>query len=150
MRRAACLLVAAAATVAAPDPASAVSAATFTGTAHVVCFGCGTSSGTATLTVVGVVNRVVVTGPATASFDTVEPAGATCVITGFAEGDVVVQTVVGPQRSRLFWTRLGAVALITLPDWRANGTTTFTVTSPVGNPCGGPVTAAISGAFAGV
>ncbi len=121
-------------------PANAAGAVAFTGTAHIDCFGCGSSTGTADLTGVGTHS-----GAATANFTVFEPEGATCVVTGSASG-----TVTGAVNVVFNWTRVGATAVITTSgDINGAGVAAFVVTSPVGNPCGGPVTASVVGAVAG-
>lgn len=132
-------------------PANAAGGGVFTGTASINCFGCGTSTGTADLCVVVWVNDddagVCVTGiNTTATYTVAEPAGATCVATGTANG-----TTTGVIDVIFDWTRVGAVAVIsTSGDINGSGVAAFKVTSPVGVPCGGPVTAQVVGAVIGV
>ncbi|HWL35973.1 MAG TPA: hypothetical protein VNQ77_07245 [Frankiaceae bacterium] len=113
----------------------------FTGVASIGCFGCpGPRPGTATLTVVGAAF-----GSASASYTVVDPADATCVISGSATGSVT-----GAIDVNFTWLRVGATAVITTTgDIDGAGAAVFVVTSPVGNPCGGPVTAQVAGAIEG-
>jgi hypothetical protein len=127
-------------------PANAAGAVVFTGTADIACFGCGTSSGTAELTGVGVTTGGgAVNGSAHASYTVQEDAGVNCVITGTASG-----TVTGSVNVSFNWTRVGAVAVIsTTGDINGAGVAAFVVTSPVGLPCGAHVSATVVGAVAG-
>jgi hypothetical protein len=129
--------------------ASAQGAGEFNGSAHINCFGCGVSTGTAELSVTGEVNGSVVVGGITAnahaSFTVNEPTGPTCVVSGSASG-----TVTGAVSVDFNWTRVGAVAVITTSGQISGaGVAAFVVTSPVGVPCPGPVDALVVGAVAG-
>ena len=142
-------------------PASAATAAVFTGTATVGCFGCGTYGPTgngATLWVDGVVAGGVA-GPAV-QFVTAANGGATftvtesnvdpeCVISGSASGTVTVQTSAGPVSAGFTWTRTGIVAVVSIPSIGGLGAAVFVVTDPIGDPCGKAVTAQIAGALVG-
>lgn len=126
-------------------PSSAQGAGVFTGEASINCFGCGVSSGTATLSVTGEVNGVAQVGASASATYTVTEIPSQCPVTGSANG-----TVSGAVNVTFAWTRVGATALITTSgDINGGGTAVFAVTSPVGNPCGGPVTANFAGAVAG-
>lgn len=124
-------------------PAQAQGAVAFTGTATIDCFGCGTSTGTATLSGSGVLNGAAVSGSASASFDLEEPA-ATCPASGSASGSVT-----GVVNVDFTWLRVGATAVITTSgDIDGAGTAAFAVTS--GLVCGeDDVTATFAGAVAG-
>jgi hypothetical protein len=133
-------------------PASAVAGVAFTGTAHINCFGCGVSNGTAELCAHGFVGTVTigidVNCPNThASFTVNEPASVpTCVISGSASGSTA-----GAVNVSFNWTRVGAVAVITTSGQiNGSGVAVFAVTSPTGLPCGGAVGASVAGAVSGV
>ena len=116
----------------------------FEGTATISCFGCGVSSGSASLAVAGRTRRELVGGTSTASF-TVTEGPTTCPVTGSANG-----TITGEVDAAFSWTRVGAVAVITTSgDVKGTGTAAFVVESPVGSPCGGPVSARVSGLIGG-
>src|SRR5687767_7910568 len=66
----------------APPPRCSSSAAAFEGKAVISCFGCGASSGTATLNATGQVNNFTGTDAATAAYTVFEGTGADCVISG--------------------------------------------------------------------
>ena len=126
-------------------PAYAQGAGTFHGTAHINCFGCGSSSGTADLKVTGEVNGTAkVEADVTATY-TVTEASATCPAVGSATGSFS-----GAVNGTFKWTRVGATAVITTTgDIAGAGVAAFAVTSPVGLPCGGPVNATVVGGVAG-
>jgi hypothetical protein len=126
-------------------PASAATGAiAFVGDAHITCFGCGDSGGTANLTGAGVGGSAS-TGTATATYTVHEDTGAGCIVSGTASGNVV-----GVVNVDFNWTRVGAVAVIsTTGDINGQGVAAFVVTSPIGNPCGGAVSAEVAGAVAG-
>lgn len=152
--RNAVLVAGASATMFLPGSASATSAAQFTGTATIGCFGCGTygpAGNSATFCVNGVVNNVNVTcvpgtTNGTATFTVTEPVGATCVVSGTATGTI---TVTGVGSAGFTWNRTGPHARVTVSAWGSTAEVVFNVTSPVGNPCGGPVTAVFSGTLTG-
>jgi hypothetical protein len=131
------------------SPASAQAFAVFEGTAHINCFGCGVSTGTARLcAIVKFPPPYVCVGieDTFANYTVNEPAGITCVVSGSASG-----TTTGAVNVSFNWTRVGAVAVITTTgDINGAGVAAFAVTSPVGVPCGGPVDAIVAGAVAGV
>jgi hypothetical protein len=133
---------------AAVPPASATGTGelAFAGTMSFRCFGCGTSYGTADLTLTGGYGTVpMVARTAHADFTDVESGGVDCVITSSAWG-----TITGAVNLSFYWTSVGAYAVMgTTGDIDGSGFTTFTITSPVGVPCGGPVTAQITGVLAG-
>jgi hypothetical protein len=127
--------------------------AVFVGTAHINCFGCGVSNGTADLqgqdpsvTAEVETDDLALEG-AVATYTVFEPTGATCVISGSANG-----TTTGELATVNFsWTRVGAVAVITTTgEINGAGVAAFVVTSPIGNPCGGPVDATVVGTVAGL
>jgi hypothetical protein len=143
--------------------ANAASAVAFVGTAHINCFGCGDSSGTASICVKGVTVTTPPIPPAvtvhdpsvgicgllgtntTATYTVHEDTGAGCVVSGTASG-----TTSGELNVAFNWTRVGAIAVIsTTGDVNGAGVAAFVVTSPLGNPCGGAVTAEVVGAVAG-
>lgn len=129
-------------------PASAVTAAVFEGTATIGCFGCGTygpAGNSANFTVTGVVqnNPVSATG-GSATFTVTEPIGATCVVSGSAQGEITFAGITAD----FTWTRFGPVAVVSVPGV-GTGAAAFAVTSPAGNPCGGSVTASFAGTIAG-
>lgn len=139
-------VVAALASALAGSPSvSAQDAGHYQGPANINCFGCGISSGTASLTFTGYYNGyAVVNGPAFASYTVVETPSQ-CPVTGSATG-----TVVGAVNVVFNWTRVGATAVVTTSgDINGGSVAVFAVTSPVGNPCGGPVQALVQGAVAG-
>lgn len=119
--------------------------AEFDGTAHIDCFACGTSSGTASLSALGVwLNGQPISGPVDATFTAFGSPG-TCPVTGTASGSTT-----GAVNVNFNWTRLGAVAVITTSgDINGFGVATFTVTEPIGVPCGGPVDATVAGVITG-
>lgn len=115
----------------------------FLGTANIACFGCGTSSGTASLSATGVAHGgVIVGGAVNATYTVVEDNDpTTCVISGTATG-----TTTGAVSVSFNWTRVGAVAVITTSgDINGAGLAAFVVTSPAGIPCRSAVTAAVTG-----
>lgn len=126
-------------------PAHADGAVAFTGTATIACFGCGPSTGSASLSVSGSVNgSTQVNAAATASFSLNEPS-ATCPATGSASGSVS-----GSGFGVTFnWTRVGATAVITTSgDIDGGGSAAFKADSA--NPCGGTnVKATFAGSVAG-
>jgi hypothetical protein len=147
--RSAVLAASVAATVAGgmtPASAAVGDAVAFVGTAHINCFGCGDSTGTASLTGVGVAGGAVVNGAAHASYSVNESAASPgCVISGTASGSVT-----GAIAVQFNWSRVGAVAVIsTTGDIDGTGVAAFAVTSPAGNPCGGAVDAVVAGAIVG-
>jgi hypothetical protein len=117
----------------------------FNGTAKINCFGCGASSGTASLKVSGVSQgKAVANKPVFASY-TVSEAPATCPAVGTASGSFS-----GAIHGTFTWTRVGATAVITTAGGiKGAGIAAFSVTKPVGLPCGGPVTAVVAGSVAG-
>jgi hypothetical protein len=133
--------------------------AVFTGTAHINCFGCGTSTGTATLSGVdpgigvpdGELDDLAVES-ATATYTVQEDPGVSCVITGSADG-----TTKGELTEVTFhWLRVGATAVITTTgEITGAGVAAFVVTDgpgglpKLGVPCGGPVDATVAGSVAG-
>lgn len=133
-------------------PASAAGAGAFIGTAHINCFGCGTSPGTASLTVEGASTAapgtaIVSTTPnVTATYTAVEDNDpTTCVISGTATGSTTGAVTVS-----FNWTRVGAAAVITTSgDINGAGAAVFVVTSPAGIPCRSAVDAVVVGALAG-
>jgi hypothetical protein len=128
-----------------PGPCPLGSAAQFTGTAAISCFGCGDSAGTASLTVVGAVRGSVTSGSAFASYTVHEATGAACVISGTADG-----TLTGAINGSFSWMRVGALAVIsTAGDIDGQGIAAFAITSPIGNPCGGAVIAEVGGLIGG-
>lgn len=129
----------------APPAAAAPTAAAFTGTVHISCFGCGMTTGTAALAVTGAVGGAFVSGPATAYFDAYQPVGASCVVSGTAAG-----VVTGAVEGWFAWSRVGPLAVFTVNGaTTASGVATFWVTNPVGNPCGQAVTAQVTGVLVG-
>lgn len=125
-------------------PATAASVAVFTGTAHINCFGCGASTGTASLKAIGSINgATAVNVPISASYSVVE-ASATCPATGSAAGSYS-----GKYSGNFTWTRVGAIAVIsTTGAISGPGLAVFAVTSPLGLPCGKAVTATVAGVLA--
>lgn len=149
--------------------------AVFTGTAHINCFGCGTSTGTAsmgTVCVSGNANgddvaacgytrlgsgRRILNGSATAIYTVQEDPGASCVITGSADGTgdgtgTAFGRMMGSLNAAFHWTRVGANAILTTTgDVTGAGTAEFAVTSPAlpSIPCGGSVDAEFVGSVAG-
>ncbi len=120
--------------------ANAAGAVAFHGTAEIACFGCGVSSGTATLTSVGTHS-----GGSTATYTVNEPTGVTCVVTGSASGSTS-----GAVNVSFNWTRVGPIAVFTTSgDINGAGVAAFKVTEPVGLPCGGAVKAQVFGAIVG-
>jgi hypothetical protein len=136
--------------------AGAAGGGAFVGTAHVDCFGCGTSDCDASLTVAGALVSTAPpgaapvlggaeTGTETAPCTANEPADVTCVISGTASGKVE-----GVLNVDFNWTRVGATAVITTTgDIDGAGVAAFHVSSPTGNPCGQEVVADIAGALVG-
>lgn len=126
-------------------PAYAQGAGVFHGTAHINCFGCGDSSGTAALSVTGEVNGVAKTEAAVNASYTLHEDSLTCPAVGTASGGFS-----GAVNGSFTWTRVGASAVITTAgDINGAGIAAFAVTSPVGLPCGGPVNATVVGSVAG-
>ena len=121
----------------------------FTCTAHLGAFGvAGTHNGTCDGgTAIGLgEGTLVAPGSFSADFTYNEPP-ATCPALGNAAGTAHINGADEP----FTWTRVGAVALISLPDETAGaGVATFAVTSPLGLPCGGAVTAIAAGAAVGI
>jgi hypothetical protein len=123
-------------------PATAVAGGVFGGgTASVDCFGCGTSSCYAALTVAGAVGTTAFAGGAgTTSCTANEPANSACVVTGSASGRVE-----GAVNVDFNWTRVGVTAVITTSgDINGAGAAVFVVTDPHGNPCGHAVQALVT------
>lgn len=128
-----------------PSVAAAPTAAAFDGDVYMGCFGCGLTSGSAVLTVTGMVGGMPANGLAYASFWAQQPTDSGCVVSGTAAG-----TVTGVVAGDFAWSRVGALAVFTLSGaTTATGVATFSVTSPVGNPCGGSVTARVTGVVYG-
>ena len=126
-------------------PAYAAGAGAFEGTAHINCFGCGSSSGTADLKVAGVVGTSAKALADVSASYTVSEAPGTCPAVGSAVGSFG-----GAINGTFTWTRVGATAVITTAgDINGAGVAAFAVTSPVGLPCGGSVNATVVGAVAG-
>jgi hypothetical protein len=147
----------------------------FDGYAHINCFGCGTSTGTAsmgTVCVSGNANgddvaacgytrlgsgRRILNGSATAIYTVQEDPGASCVITGSADGTgdgtgTAFGRMMGSLNAAFHWTRVGANAILTTTgDVTGAGTAEFAVTSPAlpSIPCGGSVDAEFVGSVAG-
>ena len=92
----------------------------FSGTASINCFGCGSSSGTADLTLLD-------TGGAVhADYDVTEPS-ITCPLTGSATG-----TTTGAINVNFTWTRTGATAVIsTTGDVNGVGAAAFAAATPL-------------------
>ncbi len=131
------------------QPASASGGSfAFQGTAHINCFGCGDSPGTATLNYICVdLNEgvVCVYGVGTASYTATESSGVGCLLSGAWSG-----VMTGPVSVSFNLTRVGSFFVITTAgDVNGAGGGVFQVTAPVGIPCGGPVDAAIVGDVAG-
>jgi hypothetical protein len=104
---------------------AAVGAFEFDGRATVACFGCDSSSGTATLCVTGVANGEVLVPCAAVDvqFTAFEPAGGLldCWSVGTADG-----TFSGALNGRFIWTRLGAVAVLSfVGDVNGDGVAAF-------------------------
>lgn len=140
------------ATTAGASPASATPGLLqFHGTATIDCFGCASTTGTASLVVTGVLGgNALVGAPATARFNAMYPPvilrQIDCLVVGVAHGSVS-----GAVDVEFNWTRLGAVAVITTTgEVTGVGTATLFVTSPAGVPCGQRVTATFAGAIGGV
>ena len=131
-------------------PAHAVDVVVFAGTAHINCFGCGTSTGTGSFCAYAKVHYPPPSADVcvgfTSAYTVAEGTGVTCVVTGSADG-----TTSGPGLNTTFhWTRVGATAVISVVgDINGSGVAGFVVTSPAGIPCGGPVDAEVVGAVAG-
>ena len=122
-------------------PASAEGALVLTGSAEIACFGCGASQGSAQLTVAGVHDGTVIAGPITARYVAQEGGGATCAVSGVAQGSYS-----GVLSGEFSWTRVGAVAVVSLTgEHNGAGVVGFLVTSPLGAPCGQPITATLAG-----
>jgi hypothetical protein len=138
-----CLLIAGVGFVA---PAQARGAAAFHGTAHINCFGCGGSSGTASLRASGEANGVAkAEGPVTATFSLFEDPN-TCPLTGSAIGSFS-----GAFNGTFTWSRVGATAVITTAgDINGTGIALFQTTT-VGLICGAfiPMNATVVGSIAG-
>ena len=145
--RAAAVAVPAAASIAlgTAAPGYAAGGGTFNGQAHIPCFGCGVSSGTASLSFSGVANgKVIVLGPMNATFTDTEQS-TTCPVMGTANGSFT-----GALNGTFTWSRVGATAIITTSgDLNGVGVAAFVVVQPKGLPCGGPVTADVVGSVAG-
>lgn len=126
-------------------PGYAAGGGAFNGQAQIGCFGCGASSGTASLSVSGVINgKSVVQGHVDASY-TVSESSTTCPAVGTANGSFS-----GAVNGTFTWTRVGATAVITTSgDLSGAGVAAFAVVQPKGLPCGGPVTADVVGSVAG-
>ncbi len=153
--RTAVLAAGTAALVATSTPASATTAGAFEGTAELNCFGCGTrtTGNHAELNFYGVFDGEVV-APATGVVDSStgftinEPTGPTCVVTGDANGNVIVNTGTRTVTVKFNWTRIGATAVITTEGF-GTGSAAFKVVEPVGVPCGQRVVATFAGDLAG-
>lgn len=125
-------------------PAYAQGGGTFHGTAHINCFGCGPSSGTATLQVTGAVNgQAKAEATVNVTYSLNEPV-ATCPAQGTAQGSFS-----GAINGTFTWTRVGANAVITTAgDINGAGVAAF-ATTKAGLPCGGAVDAVVAGSVAG-
>jgi hypothetical protein len=125
-------------------PAYAQGAGSFHGNAHINCFGCGPSNGTANLKVTGEVN-----GTAKAEADvfvtySLNEDPTTCPAQGTASGSYS-----GALNGTFNWTRVGASAVLTVSgDINGAGVAVF-ATTKAGLPCGGPVDAVVAGSVAG-
>ena len=142
-----------------PSPASAVPATlVFTGWVDVDCFGCGVPSPChADLNILALTH----TGTAEANWTAdgsagvgactaVQPLGLLCLVTGTANGTVVgTAGTVNGLVLNFNWTRVGAVAVITVSgSTTGTGTAAFVVAGLV---CGGAMHGAtVAGAVAGV
>ena len=151
-------------------------AVAFVGEAHINCFGCGVSSGTAELCAIGYVVpqgvvKCVDEGPlvdwandAIANLPAIPPVpplptvapNVWATYTVFESPTTCPITgsangaTTGDVVVQFNWTRVGATAVITTTgDINGGGVAVFAVTDPIGNPCGGPVTAVVAGAIAG-
>src|SRR5688500_13702054 len=94
----------------AAPPAAAASGLTFHGTVTVACFGCpGTTTGTAALTVAGVVGSTPVAGAVRADFHGDLGSAPNCLVGGQASG-----AFSGVVDGTFTWTRRGAAAVITI------------------------------------
>jgi hypothetical protein len=151
MLRSALVAVMAAASVAIGATGSTAGAAVsasggvFNGTATINCFGCGSSSGSASLKVSGVLHGKAAANKAVFATYTVSEAAATCPAVGTANGSFS-----GAISGTFTWTRVGATAVITTAGGiKGAGVAGFAVTQPKGLPCGGPVKAAVAGSVAG-
>jgi hypothetical protein len=124
--------------------AYAQGAGTFHGTAHISCFGCGPSNGTANLKVTGEINGTAkVEADVFASY-TLNENPTTCPAQGTAQG-----TFSGAVNGSFTWNRVGASAVITTSgDINGNGVAVF-ATTKAGLPCGGAVDAVVAGSVAG-
>ena len=125
MRRLLCALLAL--PLLATHPASAAGGDAFVGTATVNCFGCGASTGTASLTYPpGGINS------ATANYTVNSFPGSTCEVATIFNG-----AINGAVNRTFQWTLLGAVMVISeLEDTRHfDGVGTFVIMA-AGNPCG--------------
>ena len=129
-----------------PVPASAQSlnGGGFHGTAHINCFGCGPSTGSAFLKFSGAVDgRAIAEGSATASYSVWEDLQM-CAATGRAAGYFT-----GAIDGTFTWTRSGAVAIITTQgDVNGVGIALFS-TRRVGLVCGSTIDADIAGSVVG-
>lgn len=123
-------------------PAAASGEGFWTGTAHINCFGCGISNGTAEICYYGVVNGQVGLCQAVHATFTVDEPSSTCPLQGTATGSTT-----GAVRGNFAWTRVGYVAAYTTTgDVNGPGLAGFLF---VGNPCGGPATVTIWGGGGG-
>lgn len=137
-------------------PGNTATAAAFSGTAEIGCFGCGEygpDGNAADFTVAGTIQNEVGTGTGWATFTVTEPTGAACVVSGSAQGEIHIDgtSVTGATidiDASFTWTRVGATAVVSVPGV-GTGAAAFKVTEPVGNPCGGAVSASFAGAIAG-
>jgi hypothetical protein len=130
-----------------PATAATTGALLFSGTAHISCFGCGGSTGTAALSFTGAKGTFVSSGSASAYYTVNEPPGNACLLTGSATG-----TVSGFVNVSFAWNRVGALAVVTTTgDFDGSGVAEFVVASPglPSIPCGGPVDASLAGALVG-
>lgn len=119
----------------------------FHGSWHINCFGCGSTTGSATLAVTGVVNGVVlVAAPVTASFSSFNGTSPfDCLISGAANG-----TTTGAVNVSFGWNRVGAFAVVGVTgDINGGGVAVFQPTDPIGLICGSPVNGVVAGAVAG-
>lgn len=125
-------------------PAYAAGAGSFNGNAHINCFGCGASNGSANLKVTGVINGVAKTQADVVATFNVTEAALTCPAVGSAVGGFS-----GAVNGTFTWTRVGATAVITTAgDINGAGVAAF-ATTKAGLPCGGPVDAVVAGTVAG-
>ena len=125
-----------------PSPASAGPiAVAFIGTAHIDCFGCGPTSCSASLDLLGGTH----TGTAsTTACNASEPGGVGCLVSGTANGTIVGTS--GTVRGLTLdfnWTRVGPLAVYTLSgNGLGAGEALFIPTSVT---CGAPADATILG-----